>query len=247
MSQILILIPARYGSSRYPGKPLAKIHDKPMIQYVVENCIETGFDYAVVTDNDDIENTVKSINGNVVRIDDDVSTGSERIALAYERFFSDKGYQYIVNVQGDEPLLYASEIKSIGEFHTNNDFDICTAVKRRKSSEEAFGNSNVVKCIFSEKTNQCLYFSRASVPFNRDREDHDWFQHIGIYSYKTSALQRFVELEMSYYETSEKLEQLRALENGLTIGAKTTEVNLIGVDAPEDIAKIEGVLSGQKK
>jgi 3-deoxy-manno-octulosonate cytidylyltransferase (CMP-KDO synthetase) len=242
MSKFLILVPARFGSSRFPGKPLAKINNNPMIQYVVQNCKDTGFDYSIVTDNDEIENFVNSIEGNVVRVDDDVSTGSERIALAYKRFFNDKDYEFIINVQGDEPLLVANEIKMIGLAHQSSDFDIFTAVKKRKSHEPEFRNNNVVKCIYSEVTNQCLYFSRESIPFNRDGVDHDWYQHIGIYSYKVKALLNFVELNESSFEKGEKLEQLRALENGMSLGAELTEINLIGVDTPEDIHKIEGVL-----
>jgi 3-deoxy-manno-octulosonate cytidylyltransferase (CMP-KDO synthetase) len=243
MSKFLILVPARFGSSRFPGKPLAKINNIPMIQYVVQNCKATGFDYAVVTDNDEIEKFVKSIDGNVVRVDDDVTTGSERIALAYKRFFDDKDYEFIINVQGDEPLLIASEIKLIGLAHQSSDFDIFTAVKKRNSVEPEFKNNNVVKCIYSQVTNQCLYFSRESIPFNRDGDEHDWFQHIGIYSYKVKALLDFVELNESNFELGEKLEQLRALENGMTLGAELTEINLIGVDTPDDIHKIEGALS----
>jgi 3-deoxy-manno-octulosonate cytidylyltransferase (CMP-KDO synthetase) len=242
MSDFLILVPARFGSTRFPGKPLAKINNKPMIQYVVENCQKSGFDYAIVTDNDEIEACVKSFSGNVVRVDDDVSTGSERIALAYQRNYSDQGYKYIINVQGDEPLLLGGIIQQIGFAHKESDFDIYTAVKKRSSKEEEFLNSNIVKCIKSDKTNQCLYFSRESIPHSREGIEFDWFQHIGVYSYKVDALNRFVELSPSKLEELEKLEQLRALENGLTIGAEEIKLNLIGVDVPEDIKKIEGVL-----
>jgi 3-deoxy-manno-octulosonate cytidylyltransferase (CMP-KDO synthetase) len=248
MSRILILVPARFGSSRFPGKPLAKIHDRSMISYMLDHCKETGYDYAVVTDDDRIENEVKMLKGNVVRVDDDVISGSERIALALQRNFSDKNYDFVINVQGDEPLLNANEIKSIGEFHQKYPhFDICTAVKKRNSSEEDFRNPNVVKALFSSTTHQCLYFSRASVPRDRDNETHDWYQHIGIYSYKCDALMKFVTLKPSALECVEKLEQLRALENGMTIGAKLSEIELIGVDTPQDLQKIEGVLSGKEK
>lgn len=247
MSRILILVPARYGSSRFPGKPLAKILGKSMIGHMIGHCQQTDFDYAVVTDNDEIENEVKSLGGNVVRVDDDVISGSERIALALQRFFEDKDYDYVINVQGDEPLISAAEIKSIGEFHEQNPhFDICTAIKKRSSKETDYLNPNVVKAIYSESSHQCLYFSRANAPFDRDSEGSDWYQHIGIYCYKTKALEDFVKLSPSKLELIEKLEQLRALENGMCIGAKVTEINLIGVDTPEDLAKIEGVLRGKK-
>lgn len=242
MPKALILVPARFGSSRFPGKPLAKIHNKPMIQYVVENCESSGFDYAIVTDNDEIESFVNSIQGKVVRVDDDVTTGSARIALAYERYFKEKDYEYIVNVQGDEPLLKGEVIQDIVTAHKSTEYDIFTGVKERHTSEAEFKNPNVVKCIFSKTTQQCLYFSRASIPFDREGDETNWYQHIGIYCYKPNALTTFVRLDEGHYEQVEKLEQLRALENNLTIGAVSLKINLIGVDTPEDIYKIEGVL-----
>ncbi len=243
MSNCLILVPARFGSTRFPGKPLALIHEKPMISYVVANCIATGFDYAIVTDNSDIEDYVKSINGSVVRVDDDITTGSERIALAYDRFFKDqKDYEYIINVQGDEPLLNGDVIKTLVEDHKKSDFDIYTGVKKRRSSEPDFLNPNVVKCVKAQDSHQCLYFSRASIPTVRNGEEIDWFQHIGLYCYKVDALEKFVSFPVSQLESSERLEQLRALENRLTIGASELDIEIIGVDSPEDIFKIEKAL-----
>lgn len=244
MKDVLILIPARYGSSRFPGKPLAKINNKSMISYVIDNCNQSGFDYAVVTDDEQIESHIHELGGNVVRVDDDVTTGSERIFLAYQRHFSEKNYQYIINVQGDEPLLGADLLKELQSFHSKNNFDVLTAVKKRENTEEAFQNPNVVKCIYSQHNSQALYFTRASAPFSRESEEFNWYQHIGVYSYKTKALEKFVQCESSPLENLEKLEQLRVLENGMTIGAIETQVNLIGVDTPEDIHKVEGVISG---
>ncbi len=241
MTNALILIPARYGSSRFPGKPLAKIKNKPMIEYVIENCKESGFDYAVVTDDQRIEDFIQSINGNVVRIDDDVPSGSERICLAYERFYSDKNYDLIINVQGDEPLLKAQTIQNIAKAHMQTDFDIFTGLNERSSNDSDFKNPNIVKCIYNAENKKCLYFSRESIPFSRDEKNHSWFHHIGIYSYRPSALISFNKLEMSYHEKLEKLEQLRALDNNLNIGAQVINVQLIGVDTPEDIEKVEGV------
>jgi 3-deoxy-manno-octulosonate cytidylyltransferase (CMP-KDO synthetase) len=242
MSSYLILIPARYGSTRFPGKPLAKINNIPMIQYVIENCKKTGFDYAVVTDNDQIETFIKSIDERVVRIDEDVPTGSERIALAYTKFFSDKNYKLIINVQGDEPLLKAETIQKIALSHEKNDADIFTGINERSSTEDDFHNPNIVKCVYAKETKSCLYFSRASLPFSRSSKEYSWYQHIGIYSYKPKALLKFVELPMSEHETLEKLEQLRALDNGLTVGAEIINVTLIGVDTQEDISRVENTL-----
>lgn len=249
MSDTLVLIPARYGSSRFPGKPLAKIFGKPMIQHVVENCLESGFDCAVVTDNSEIETFLKNNSLPVVRVDDEVSTGSERIALALERHFTSnhsKNYQYVVNVQGDEPLLMADTLKKLVSFHEKSGFEICTALRERHSSEEDYKNPNIVKSLFSEIDGRCLYFSRASVPFFRDEQQGAWHQHIGLYSYKAQALRNFVKLPESRLEMAEKLEQLRAMENGMSIGAVLIEDELIGVDTPEDIHRVEGVLSGKE-
>jgi 3-deoxy-manno-octulosonate cytidylyltransferase (CMP-KDO synthetase) len=245
MSDVLILIPARYQSSRFPGKPLVPIFEKPMIYYTVQNCIETGFDYAVVTDDERIEEVLKQKNYHVVRVDDNVSTGSERIALAVQRYFADKNYQYIVNVQGDEPLLPATDIQTLVHFHKKHDFSLTTLVKLRQADDIEITNPNIVKCAFSKQSGRCLYFSRSPVPFDREVKQ-SWWQHIGVYSYKKEALLKFVELPESSLEKREKLEQLRALEEGWTIGAVETKMNLIGVDTPEDIQKVEGVLSGKK-
>lgn len=246
MSNALILIPARYGSSRFPGKPLAKINNKPMIQHVAENCASSGYDYAVVTDNDEIESFLSLASLPVVRVDDDVTTGSERIALALERHFSHKKYDFVVNVQGDEPLISGETLKSLVAFHQDSDFDICTAVKKRDCSEEDYKNPNVVKCVFSEADGKCLYFSRASVPYYRDGQAGTWHQHIGLYCYRTDALKKYVSLGESRLEKAERLEQLRAMENGMVLGAVETDAQLIGVDTPEDIHRIEGVLSGKE-
>lgn len=242
----LILIPSRYESSRFPGKPLTKIAGKSMIQRVYESCLDSGFDTCVVTDNQEIEDHVKSF-GKVVRIDDDVPSGSERIALAVERYFSDTHYEFVINVQGDEPLIKGKELVELISHHGRTNFDISTLVKKRSSTEEDFANPDVVKALFNELNHQCFYFSRASIPFNREGGESDWYQHIGVYSYRTLALKKFVRYPFSSLENIEKLEQLRALQNGQTIGARLTTMNLIGVDRPEDVEKVEHILRGENE
>jgi 3-deoxy-manno-octulosonate cytidylyltransferase (CMP-KDO synthetase) len=249
MTDILILIPARYHSSRFPGKPLAKISGKSLIERVYQNCKATGFDLAVVTDSDKIEDHVKNFNGNVVRIDDDVSSGTERINLAYQRNFEDKNYKLIINVQGDEPLIKCEELLKLGKFHLDNpNFDITTLVKKHSKANSDFENPNIVKVIHNNSDNRCHYFSRAPIPYDRDQNGDDfyWLQHIGIYCYKYSSLAKFSIAPPTYNEGIEKLEQLRALEYGMLIGAIETKLNLIGVDTPEDIFKVEGVLNEQE-
>ncbi|MGE3611071.1 MAG: 3-deoxy-manno-octulosonate cytidylyltransferase [Bacteriovoracaceae bacterium] len=241
---VVILIPARYASSRFPGKPLTKILDRPMIQHVYENCHKSGFECAVVTDHDEIESVVKGFGGKVVRVDDDVPSGSERIALAYERFFKSVHSKLVINVQGDEPLLTGDVLKQLAEFHLSSEFDMATLIRERKSNDEDFRNPNVVKAVWSETSKQCLYFSRQSLPYDRDGGKlYPWHQHIGVYSYRPEVLSRFVKLPLGKLEDLEKLEQLRALENKMSIGAILTSQKLIGVDVPEDVKKVEGVLS----
>lgn len=213
-----------------------------MIAYMIDNCVATGYDYAIVTDNDEIEAAVKQLNGNVVRVDDEVSTGSERIALAAKRYFHGKGFEYIVNLQGDEPMMQADSIRTVVEAHKKSNNDIYTAVRER-SDQEGYSDWNVVKAAYAEASGQCFYFSRASIPFYRNTNLEKWYQHIGIYCYRAQALQNFVTWEETPLEKAECLEQLRALENNLTIGAAKLDIDLIGVDTPEDIKKIEGVLS----
>lgn len=243
MTSVVVLIPARFASSRFPGKPLAKILGVSMIERVFKNCAEAGFHTAVVTDNDEIEAHVLSFGGNVIRVDDDVPSGSERIALAYKRFFESKKADLVINVQGDEPLLKGDVLKELAEFHVKSAYPIATLLRERKALEEDFKNPNVVKAVWSAPTKQCLYFSRQSLPYDRDGgRDYSWYQHIGVYSYKPQALLDFVKLPMSRHEDLEKLEQLRALDNGYSIGAILTTQKLMGVDVPEDIKKVEGAL-----
>lgn len=241
---VVVLIPARFASSRFPGKPLTPILGKPMVQHVYENCKQSGFECAVVTDSDLIEAAVKDFGGKVIRVDDDVPSGSERIALGFERYFKEKNPKLVINVQGDEPLLKGSILKELAEFHLNSGFDITTLVRERKTNEEDFKNPNVVKAVWTAASKQCLYFSRQSLPFDRDGgKVYSWFQHIGVYSYRPHALSKFVKLPQAVLEDLEKLEQLRALENRMTIGAILTSQKLIGVDVPEDVKKVEGALS----
>jgi 3-deoxy-manno-octulosonate cytidylyltransferase (CMP-KDO synthetase) len=261
--KVLVLIPARFNSSRFPGKPLAKLLGKSMIQRVYENCQEANyyispssleghslaplklkFDTYVVTDSDEIQNHLIEINGKVCRVDDAVKTGSERIYLAFKRFFENKEYDLVVNMQGDEPLLTGNELRKLCSFHLQNGSDLATLVRKRDTIDQDFNSKNVVKVIYSEQSGICHYFSRSQIPyFVDDKSSSEWYQHIGIYSYKIEALERFSKSPPGFYENRESLEQLRALELGMKILGLKTEAKLIGVDAPEDIQKVERVLT----
>lgn len=215
-----------------------------MIERVFKNCAASGFPTAVVTDDDRIERAVLAFGGNVFRIDDDVPSGSERIALCYERFLSKYGAELVINVQGDEPLLKGEVLRELADFHRASSFAITTLIRERSSAEADFHNPNVVKAVWATESKQCLYFSRQSLPYDRDqKKDYCWYQHIGVYSYRPEALLSFVKKPVSPLEDLEKLEQLRALENKMTIGAILTKQKLIGVDVPEDVKKVEGALS----
>jgi len=261
--KVLVLIPARFNSTRFPGKPLAPILGKSMIQRVYENCqganvnhfpsFQEGqlstpfnlvFDTYVVTDSNEIEKHLLEVDGKVCRVDDEVSTGSERVFLAFKRHFSHKGYDLVVNMQGDEPLLKGEELRRLSIFHLQNGGDLTTLIRRRNGLDPDFSSKNVVKVIFSELTGKCLYFSRAPIPYFLDEKlSLEWYQHIGIYSYKIDALEKFSQAPQGFYEKQESLEQLRALEIGMTIKGVITEAKLIGVDTPNDIAKVERVLA----
>jgi 3-deoxy-manno-octulosonate cytidylyltransferase (CMP-KDO synthetase) len=244
MAKVIILIPARFQSSRFPGKPLAMLKGQSMIERVFRNCSESGFPTYVVTDHDGIEKHVNDFGGNVIRINDDVPSGSERIALAYERHLKKDIPDLVINVQGDEPLLKGDVLKDLADFHLSSSFDIATLLRERSVKDEEFKNPNVVKAVYSPVSKQCLYFSRQSLPYDRDGgRDYSWYQHIGVYSYRPKALSAFVKLPLARLEDLEKLEQLRALENKMTLGAILTTQKLIGVDVPEDVHKVEGVLA----
>lgn len=259
-SHVLILIPARFASLRFPGKPLAIIKGKSLIERVYRGCSFSSlgtssllFDVAVVTDDARIEQHVLSFGGHVCRVDDDVPSGSERLALAYQRFYKNKNYDLIINVQGDEPLVHIDDLIKIAKAHLENDrFDIFTLVRKINFENKDHGlirDHNIVKVAlghFKEGAASCLYFSRAAIPYSREETKgvaQDWHWHIGVYSYRPKALESFFKLPVGYTEKLEKLEQLRALENGLLIGAVETLNSYVGVDTPADILKVEGVLN----
>jgi 3-deoxy-manno-octulosonate cytidylyltransferase (CMP-KDO synthetase) len=263
--KVLVLIPARFNSTRFPGKPLAPLMGKSMIQRVYENCQEANFnsppsfqegqisapfnlkfDTYVVTDSDEIESHLIEVNCQVCRVNDEVSTGSERVFLAFKRYFSNKGYDLVVNMQGDEPLLKGSELWKLCLSHLENGGDLATLIRKRNKFDQDFASKNVVKVIYSETTGRCLYFSRAQIPYLVDDNlSSEWYQHIGIYSYKIDALEKFFKAPQGFYEKRESLEQLRALEIGMIIKGLETDAKLIGVDTPSDVSKVERVLANE--
>lgn len=241
MSKACILIPSRFKSTRFPGKPLALILGKPMIQWVYEKAQTSGIDVFVVTDHEGIEKTVHDFGGKVLRVDDDVPSGSERIGLAYQRYLKSKSYEFVINVQGDEPLLEGNHLKDLLRFHQSTQYDVTTLVIERSKLVDSWKDPNVVKVVLGSQKN-CLYFSRSSVPFDRDGVSEHWFQHVGVYCYRAQALQDFIDSPQSKLADTEQLEQLRGIDIGLRFGAHCVEANLVGVDRPEDIKKVEELI-----
>ena len=219
-----------------------------MIKWVYDNCLAAqennsiNFHVSVVTDDYRIEKEVQDFNGEVLRIDDPVNSGTDRIALAYTRYFKGQDWDLVINMQGDEPLLSGEELARLAQAHLASSFPIYTLVHEREVDSN-FHDLGHVKVVFCEQNNKCLYFSRNPIPFGTKK----WYQHIGVYSYHPQTLLRFAQIPPSLYEKLERLEQLRALEEGMAIGALKVTQALLGVDDPGDISKVEALLDGKKK
>jgi 3-deoxy-manno-octulosonate cytidylyltransferase (CMP-KDO synthetase) len=250
MAKVIGVIPARYSSTRFPGKPLVDILGKPMIQWVYENAMGSKLlDFLIVaTDDERIYNVVKSFGGNVIMTPSDIQTGTDRVAYVLNEFDAD----IVANIQGDEPLLTSEMIdRAIEPFLNSEKVDISTLAVKINDVDLIF-NPNVVKVVF-DKDKIALYFSRSPIPFCRDaKNEKDWlrlgnfYKHIGLYVYSRESLLKFVSLRRSSLEEIEKLEQLRALENGFRIKVVISESDTIGVDTPEDVEKVVAFLKNKK-
>lgn len=246
MLKTLAVIPARYGSTRFPGKPLALIGDKPMILWVYDRVRRvTGFDDVVVaTDHPEIERVVKDYGGQVVLTDPNHPSGSDRVWEAAQAY-PEAGL--IFNVQGDEPLMnpiYLEEALAAlsSHYHTVEMVTLCAPLE----DLSLLGDPNVVKVVATPQ-NLALYFSRAAIPFARDPGQDALHQalakrHLGVYGYTREALARFVSLPPSPLERLECLEQLRALEDGMRILVLPVAQASPGIDTPEDLKLVESLL-----
>lgn len=243
---IKIVIPARYGSSRLLGKPLLEIKDKPVVWHVVQRCIEAGFslrDIVVATDDKRILDALAAYHINVVMTSPDHQSGSDRI---YEvaSIFNWSDDTMVINVQGDEPLIPVSLIQAISCYAKSHpEFVITTAVTPIHNTQE-FTNPNVVKAILGHN-GRALYFTRSASPFCRDNSAclELAFRHIGIYTYRVAALREFCSYPSALLENYEKLEQLRALNHGIPIGATIYHGNIPhGVDTMEDYQQVKKLM-----
>lgn len=242
MSNCIIIIPARYQSSRFPGKPLAKIGDKTMIQHVYERCIACDFVQGVfvATDHEDIFDEVVKFGGMAVMTDIACENGTQRIAEACN-FVEEKimQFDYVINVQGDEPFIAKSQIETVYQLLMQENAQVATLVKEIKSTHELF-SPHVVKVVMNNDKNG-MYFSRSPIPFMRDvpediwAEEHTYFKHIGIYGFQKSVLKDITKLQATTLENAENLEQLRWLQNGYVIKLGLTDIATQAVDTPQDL------------
>jgi 3-deoxy-manno-octulosonate cytidylyltransferase (CMP-KDO synthetase) len=232
------IIPARYQSTRFPGKPLALINNKPMIQWVYENVAKAVTQAWVATDDERIFKAVENFGGKAVETLSTHQSGTDRCAEAARIIAETTNFDVVVNVQGDEPFIQPKQIELLKSCF-NTDAEIATLIKSIESTAELF-NPNRPKVVIDNEQN-ALYFSRSPIPYVRGTENENWLSkhkfwaHIGMYAYKYDVLQKISKLNHGDLEMAESLEQLRWLENGFKIKTAVTEHQSIGIDTPEDL------------
>jgi 3-deoxy-manno-octulosonate cytidylyltransferase (CMP-KDO synthetase) len=246
--KIVGVIPARYGSTRFPGKPLAPVAGKPLIQHVVERCKAARLLQEVIVATDD--QRIRDVAVKFCRVEmtsPDHPSGTDRIAEVIQRTSGDAA----INIQGDEPLIDPAVIDAVGKALANAEMSTAAAPLRDISE---YDNPNVVKVVVNA-VDRALYFSRRTIPYVRDAASRSateqlaafpFLKHLGIYGYRRDTLLRLVKFPVSPLERAEKLEQLRALEHGIEIAVVRVNYEAVGVDAPGDVARVEQLLSGAK-
>lgn len=233
------VIPARYDSSRFPGKPLADIAGKPMIQYVYESAKRSSAkDVIVATDDLRILEVVEKFGGKALLTSRNHGSGTERVQEV-AKLLGLSPNDIIVNVQGDEPLMPPAAINRVAaDLEDKEYFGMATICESAKQDKE---NLNIVKVVINS-FGEALYFSRAPIPYIESMSDY--LRHVGLYAYRVDALDKFVSLPVSKYEESEKLEQLRALEFGIKVHVAVCDFNIPpGVDTPEDLNAVRALIA----
>ena len=237
MSKTAIIIPARYNSTRLQGKPLIKVCDKPIIQWVWEKAISVkSADLVIIaTDNDEIYNTAKSFGANVEMTSVNHKCGSDRIVEAAQKY---SDLSYIINLQGDEPMINPDCIEEVIRLIKEDEkADISTLLSEIGENEDK-DDPNMVKCV-TDINGYALYFSRSKIPYERNFGIAKFYKHIGIYGYKKESLYRMTKLDRSEIERAESLEQLRALYYGMKIKTSIVKYDSIGIDTIEDLNKFK--------
>ena len=244
------IIPARYASTRFPGKPLAMIKGKTMIRRVCEQAWKSRLDAVVVaTDDVRIADEVMGFGGRYVMTDPNHRSGTDRCREALDLL--ENQYDAVVNIQGDEPFIDPEQINQVIDLISREDTPLASLAKRIDDADELFG-PNTVKVVMDKK-GKALYFSRNPIPFMRNLDRDAWlskgtfFKHIGIYAYKADVLRQIADMQPTTLELSESLEQLRWLENGLTIRMGVTDSENVSIDMPSDIVKAEQFAENQNR
>jgi len=238
--KVLGIIPARFASTRFPGKPLVDIGGKTMIQRVYEQALKSDLDKVVVaTDDERIVTEVKRFGGDFILTNPNHQSGTDRCAEVVQKL---PGFDVVINIQGDEPFIDPAQIALVSSCFNDETVELATLIKEINEDAELF-NTNIPKVVINSNQ-QAIYFSRHPIPFIRNAEKENWttahqfYKHIGIYGYKTATLLEITKLPPSSLELAESLEQLRWLENGYQIKTKITNIETIAIDTPEDLQKI---------
>jgi len=243
MMKFLGIIPARYASTRFPGKPLADMDGKPMVQRVYERVSGVLDAVVVATDDERIESAVRAFGGRVVMTSANHRSGTDRCFEALQKFGGD--YDVVVNIQGDEPFIHPEQIESLKQCFDDESIQIATLVKPFEADgdfETTVFNANSPKVVLNCK-GEAMYFSRSIIPYIRGKEYKEWlhchtfYKHIGLYAYRAATLGEITRLPQSPLELAESLEQLRWLENGYRIKCAITNQETIGIDTPADMER----------
>lgn len=250
--KFIAIIPARYASTRFPGKPLAMLGGKPVIQRVYEQVTGVISSAVVATDDERIAQVVKSFGGQAVMTSPNHKSGTDRCWEAYQKLGEE--YDVVINVQGDEPFIAHSQLRAIMACFDNESTDIATLVKpfSKEDGLAALENPNSPKVVL-DSGSRAIYFSRSVIPYLRGVEPNEWlsvhtfYKHIGMYGFRREALAEVTSLAQSTLERAESLEQLRWLENGYKIGVGISDVETVGIDTPEDLERAEAFLAENEK
>lgn len=251
LNKCLAIVPARFASTRFPGKPLAMLGGRTVIERVARQIEKAGIKCVVATDDSRIFNTVEELGLRAVMTDPNHKSGTDRIEEAANILHTDA--EIIINVQGDEPFIRPQQILSLIECFDNPDIKIATLAKPFDSTRpfEELDNPNLVKVVFDDR-GKALYFSRSVIPYLRNIPKEEWpmrqsyFTHIGMYAYRKETLHEITSLPQSSLEIAESLEQLRWLQSGYSIGVAKTSFDTVGIDTPEDLREAEKFLGNNK-
>ena len=248
--RFIAVIPARYASTRFPGKPLALLGGKPVIERVYEQVSGVVENVVVATDDERIYRAVEDFGGRVVMTSTEHRSGTDRCWEAYQK--QGEEYDVVINVQGDEPFIAHSQLRAIMACFEDESTDIATLVKPFAAEDglEALENPNSPKVVLDAES-RAIYFSRSVIPYLRGVERSEWlerhtfYKHIGMYAFRVKALREVTALPQSTLEKAESLEQLRWLENGYKIGVGISDVETVGIDTPEDLERAEEFLKSR--